>query len=399
MPPIQTHEPVFLGVVVNPKTHQPIYVVREGGTNLTVQIWWRRPRYSGGSSYWEYGSGYLNDSKEYAGPTDVTGLPRSHTPSGVVDKGGGFGTTLYTGLVLLATAHSHGEIAVRGVIGRGMGISSEENTRSTAASAWWEAANRRGLAKQDEGTTGEPEEETEELNEERISDYVSSRAWRQIESAITDAVDQTEWRVTGGVTVTADIARTVESDSGSEDITADYYTYESATTHKLVAVRQTSRGGMWSWAGMSVKDGGHVDTFKEVILALDVAGEDLRLVGKLALIAQAAGASEVDITNMMVRHRFGVDLVSRRREVVFEAFDEPAPVASSPPKSTRRRVPPPYEKGRPRPQAPVPNPADRIVRRNPGPPTANDQKQIDRALDDLERRRDDLGWNKLEDLP
>jgi len=133
--PIRTQFSVFLGIVVNPKTKQPLYVVKRSGTWRTVDLYVATE-----GSYDPVGDGYLNEDGSWAGPTRLTGLPRSHTPSGVKVKGGGYGTALYTGLVLLASSDAERLYDIggnRSVIGRGHGICSDDNGRSEAASAWW----------------------------------------------------------------------------------------------------------------------------------------------------------------------------------------------------------------------------------------------------------------------
>lgn len=406
MPPISTSDPVFLGVIRHPKTWVPIYVVRQAGTQRSVSIVGRKA-----SKYVSFGEGYLNDDQEYAGATEVTGLPRSHTPSGVVEKGGGYGTCLYTALVLLASAQADKEIVVPRLIGHGRGICSAEGTRSPSASAWWAAAMERGLTDQQEGETeGSDDSSTETETEDQadIENVVSSRAWRKLTAAVEEAIsDAGSWSISGGLSITCDIEREIESEEssrGGEQITADVYTLESAEKARLIAVRETVIGDVLQWGRKSPLENGFNADHGKIIVALNVAGEDSLLVAKLALIARSHGASEVQITDMMMRNRFGVDVVSRR--VLFERGEQvDIPFPQSRPAimggNRRHRLPPPRESVDPRGSTdPVRNPSAWPLRRNPSPtPSRSEETAIGYSIERLERLRADLDVNNLEDLP
>lgn len=408
MAPIRTSETVFLGVVVQPKTKQPVYIQRREGTQLTIEI---VSKFAG--AYKPMGSGYLNDMDDYAGATEITGLPRAHTSSGVEVRGGGYGTCVYTGLVLLATAEHDKQIFVRDLIGSGYGISSTaSDSRTPSATRWWDASKRRGLTSREEGTTSpgddDPEYETEEITDENAKDYLSTRTHRELVTAVENAFERygSEWRVTD-VTIKVDLERDVatdESGRSEQEIEVDFYTMDSAEKHKLVVCREIQVGDFMRW-GNTTNFSSQFHGFKDVILALNVSGEDVRLVAKLALAARAGGATEKEITAMMMRNRFGVDVISRR--ALFEepttaeteaVLDAIARAGQGRPAQDAPRLPPDVERGTRR-VAPHPNPAIRI-RRNPAPmPTAADRRVIEANLVELEKRREDLGWNELEDLP
>lgn len=415
---IRTHESVFLGVVVNPKTKAPVYVVRREHTEMTVDIWSvRQPTVdelalAAGKPippmYGQHGAGYLNEDPDYAAPTTVSGYPRSHTPVGVEIKGGGYGTCLYTGLVLLATARFNGEIVLpRTVRGDAAGISStgSDGTRSAAADAWWSAAYQRGLTDREYGedeVADEDRYEKEEITNENLRDYLSRLSYQRLVNEITQTIEgQTEWTV-DDVVIKVDMNRQVEIDMerrSGQSVLVDVYTMESAIKHHLVCLTNTQRGGIFSWAsydpGNNLK---HVDV--EAILALNVAREDVRMVARLAAVAKAKGATDAQVTQMLMRNRFGADIVSRQltydeapggrvmpREIAEAAIDA---LARNP--GRRRRQPRPERGTQPPNHAPIP------AQRNPSIPSASDRKTLERDLTDLESRRRDLGWHEIEDL-
>jgi hypothetical protein len=390
---ISTSSVVFLGVVVQPKTKQPVFVQRRAFTARTVDILSIE-----GLGYTHSGDGYLEDKGgdfDYLRPTEVTGLPRSHTPSGVKKQGGGFGTCLYTGLVLLADARARNLLDVPSTAGRGSGICSESYTRSAAATRWWRAALERGLTHQEEGEIEGPSEtETEELEGEDVFDHVSSRQRRSIEGAIEEAVsDHSGWSVSG-ISIAADLSREVEAESDSEygsSVTADYYKIGDAERSNLIAVEQVIPGDIMAWAKWKDEEDHGDKIFKDVILALNVAHEDLQVAARLALLAKHAGATELEVTRMMQRNKYGYDSL---RAVTLSG--EPQMVLPLMGARRRTRKPPATEGGAPQenpPTIPVP-------RRNPPPsPTASDRRDLEREAEALERRRDDLGWSKIEDLP
>lgn len=405
---IREQETIFLGAVVQPKTWEPIWVQRKPHTYRTVNILTR-------GDYGVYviaGEGYLDqgDDPEYNGPVLVTGYPRCHTPAGVKMKGGGYGTCLYTGLVLLASAIDDKEIWPDKMRGSGEGISSADDSRSSEASRWWRSALERGLTEQEEGEVEEVMEK-EELEDEDLTDYMSSRSIRAITESIRDAVsDYGDGWWPSNVTIRGDLEREVPSSEGGE-LTADFYTLDSARKHKLVAIRETRLGGIMDWARATKQSDfpDYDDAYeRDIILALNVTNQDPAVVGKLALCAREAGATETQITELVMRNRFGIDLVGKAigmaalEDVRFDrkSFDAAgvllqdsrgeglatAGTARPNPRRRRRRPPPPFE---------LPPFA---MRRNPEP-SRSERRDLERGLDRLARLREDLGVGKLEDLP
>lgn len=396
---VSLRDDAFIGVVVNPKTKAPIYVVRPRRTERTIDIFAAEeaPFDVLGSAnpivYEVKGTGYLNDDRDYAGPTEVSGLPRSHTPSGVGEKGSGYGTALYTALALLATAGYEREITLPNLIGRGPGVSStpSDDTRSESADAWWSGSLRRGLTNRTTGYTTGGDEDEEEESSGSISDYVNLSGRRRIERLITDEIEMNgDWRLRNW-DLSVEVVKDVSSGRSSEKITVDTYRYASAVSHKLIAVRDVSVGDVMTWAGRHTSTA--TDVHKDVILALNVSREDLRVVGRLAILAREGGATESEIAAFLMRNRLGVDVTSRK-----VTFERPVvPVAT--PVKVRPRVAPRGELvRRPGDEPPVPNPP-LIAKRNPPPAiTASDRRAVEGQLAELEQRRADLGWDTLEDL-
>lgn len=129
------------------------------------------------------------DDGEYGDRYDwtygVTGYPRVHTPSGVVRKGHGDGTVLYTALAVAGRMSKRGELDQHaGPPGNreGEGASSGE-PRSEFAEAWWtRARDRYGLA---ESVTGVREEEFEEnFSGSRARGYVKELAEEELEGRV-----------------------------------------------------------------------------------------------------------------------------------------------------------------------------------------------------------------------
>ncbi len=385
---------VFLGVVVNPKSKAPVYVTRQAQKERTVDIWTvaesslgKRDRF-----YVDIATGYLEEVDgdfEYRAPSLLTGYPRSHTPSALkkgTEHGAGFGTCLYTGLVLLATADHEGDLVVPNLLGSDAGICSDTESRSDEADRWWRRARQLGMVYQEKGDVESNDEATEEevVEDEDLTDYMSRVATRRIYQEINDAVgDAGDWSLKRVASIRGDVYRDIPL-GGSKYVVADIYTYEAARKAHLVAVRDVEEGTPIVWA----KSGADaVDVDKDAILALNVANEDTIMAGKLARLAQGAGATEREVTHFMMRNRFGVD--SWRSVPALYVGGEPID------RMKHHRSPPPTEDGEPpASQNPLP-----IFRRNPETPSAGERGTLERHMAELDRRRDDLGWNHLEALP
>lgn len=360
--------PVFLGVVVQPKTKRPIYVLQTDPRRAYLNI---QERTLDGE-YEEVGSGYF-DTGGYEEPAVLTGYPRSHTPSGVTEKGGGYGAALYTGLVVFAHAEAEGEVKVSGLIGSGSGISSSTDVRSTSADKWWKSYTERGLVYQVEGTVGgDEEQEEEEEDSGDLSDYVSSRGLDKITSAIRDAVNDEMssysddgWWVTSISDLRVNVVRTTMVGADEKEVVADVYTLENAAKADLVAVIEVVDGGIDSWArrvGLDFEGEG----YKNAIVAMNYAGEDPKVVARFVDIARHLGATDTELKDMVALA--GVNTSSRETA---EAAIATGVEASGPSAEGVEML--------------------RVSRRV-------SKSALLGALGRLEKRRAKLGWHLVEDL-
>ena len=124
-----------LGLVANPKTHEPALVVTDGEYVSIRSLSESAPLRRLGRGYYE---------EQYNDPEELTGYPRSHTPDGVVIKGKGWGTALYTALALGAHQETNDLVKIK-MRGSGDGISSWTDNRSNEADKWWASALDPGM--------------------------------------------------------------------------------------------------------------------------------------------------------------------------------------------------------------------------------------------------------------
>lgn len=134
------------GIIVNPKSGVPFHVTKEhGGSYIRI-------RAQDGRSI---GDGYLDDGdSDYSRVAEATGCPRTHTPGGVRERGGGYGTVLYSALALWAHA-GLGETCVSSA-------GDWSGGRSSSARHWWDAAVDRGFAERVQHSITTDGEEWEE---------------------------------------------------------------------------------------------------------------------------------------------------------------------------------------------------------------------------------------------
>lgn len=190
-----------IGLVANPKTHEPALVVTDGEYVSIRGL-------KASDPLQRLGRGYFGENRDE--PSDITGLPRSHAPEGVLIKGKGWGTALYTGLAL--GAHQSYEDLIEIMMWKkGDGICSWTNNRSLDADKWWDAAVKIGLADQ------RVEEETEK--EEEVDLNLSP-------SDLDRFVDEGEVVYVNSVSV--DIEKTIEK-------TVELYTYKEAADKRHLA--------------------------------------------------------------------------------------------------------------------------------------------------------------------
>jgi hypothetical protein len=290
---------IALGVVINPKLKVPVLVVAEGG-HIHIRAF-PTVGEDGEEQDWEdMGEGYYGEDSG----SSITGLPRSHTPNrsrrralrpnSVSVIGQGYGTSLYTSLVL--GAHQNYEAREEGESNRyviskygptGDGISSMEGTRSKSAEDWWSAARRRYLV------SSEEHEETDD-GVDVTSDYAYRIEGQEYEGG----------EITNVNTIDVDVSKTA---------IVDVYTWASAIKHNLIIASFTvdvpsampSAEPLGLWRALQ-QDGIH-EAYPRWILAIDVRGLTLDAINLLGVMGQSAGLSDQDLSNLRYRWERQID--------------------------------------------------------------------------------------------
>jgi hypothetical protein len=282
-------ESIALGLVINPKLARPVLVVADGGNIAICRL---------DEDGWPYvGEGYFGDDDR---ATNVTGMPRSHTPRGVTEEGAGYGTCLYTALCLGAHQNSQhrGGQRPRYHIPHsyldGDWICSDPEDRSSEADRWWETARRLRLAGRQE----------DEQIEEDVD--VTSEFWDEIEGR-----EYGEGKITHVNDVKVDV---------TTEIAVDVYPYENAQEKHLVLADFTFDLGVTPrellWERVQA---GHVSLLEEVridlIVGLDVRDLTLDAINLIGMLAQVGGASEDQLHDLRVRWELGLDPSSEIRQM------------------------------------------------------------------------------------
>lgn len=272
-----------LGLVVNPKTKEPLLVVTDEINVGIRSVLEDRPLKKEGLGYYETGSDEA---------TEITGFPRVHTPSGVEKKGMGYGTSLYTALCLGAHLTEEQEVEIE-MNERGAGISSRTDNRSKQADRWWEAAKKAGLADEE---VGEDKEE-----------YVKLDA---------DASDLESCDI-GGYEGKIDYVNEVNVDLVVEQ-TAEYYAYVSAWKKDLVPAEIVLseeipfdlEPGMeldYLWEQIMDDPDLILSADTEGLLALDVRDLDERVVKLIAIAYMESGLGDKEVDSLWYRWKNRMD--------------------------------------------------------------------------------------------
>lgn len=276
-----------IGVVVNPKTKQPLLACTDGDYVSIRSL-------EDVGLFDKLGVGYHSENHERA--TDVTGYPRVHTPDGVKTKGGGYGTALYTALCVGAWQVYEGRARI-GMRGDKPGISSAEDDRSRAASRWWEAAVSSGLAERE---TEEGDDETEE----HVSLDVDAEDLERIASGLDEGAH---------ITYVNDV--NVDVTKPGEDQIFDFYTFDSAQGHNLVlfgcSVEIPSMPIADQLRFLSTREIESGDAIYEcdqaALLALDVRGLAPGFIDLLALAYRGAELGDRAIDDLRYRFEHQLD--------------------------------------------------------------------------------------------
>jgi len=368
----------FLGIVVQPKLRRPIYCLGSDDRDPELRIERGDPERSRDYPFKSMGRGYLDSGgSEYAITARLSGFPRAHTPGGVTERSEGYGTCLYTGLVLLAAAESEGLISLR-IEGSGAGISSTsdgDGGRSYEASRWWSAASERGLIGTESHDADQQEVEQEE-DDVNLMDYTTSRTDQKLLEAISDIVN--DYGDIGYVTrlrsINVDIVRTTYEESS---IDVDVYTLAAAERAKLVALRTVADMSQMGWMREPDFEG---EAYKDVLVALDYAFEPPQMVEKLMNIARDNGATEAEVRDVLLAARYARMAEIGREEDVGEARSV-VPASFAKPRRERTAA------------LRMRSFVERLSIPSAGP------RELSAAAHRVAERQADLGWDALEDLP
>lgn len=286
------------GIIINPRLRTPVLVGWDGH-EVHIHRWETEDLERGKTTdeVEKEGEGYFGSDRA----SDLTGLPRVHTPSGVYSKGMGFGTCLYTGLCLVAHGASEGRYTLP-VYADGDGICSMEDDRSASASGWWDRAVDLGLASHDAFT-----DERENVDIDLDTDDLECVDEDTLRSAL-DAGDEGDVSIThvNQINVDADVTVSLET-----------YLYETAYESSLIlcyfddpidvrfgGARQTKK----LWESIQEDSGYAIGEFDEdVFLAMDVRGLGKQAINLLAVIARTQQVDEYVIEAMRIRNEYGLD--------------------------------------------------------------------------------------------
>lgn len=272
-----------LGLVANPKTHEPALVVTDGTYVSLRGLKEAIPLQRLGRGYYE------EHSNE---PQQLTDLPRSHTPDGVLIKGKGWGTALYTALTL--GAHQCDQELVEIEMWRpGDGICSWTDNRSAEADKWWDAAVRLGLAERNVEEETETDESVDlELDPSDLDRFVSEGSVSYVNS------------------VNVDIEKTIEK-------TVELFRYSEASDRRHLAYvamnvevpKGLSVPACLEFLWRAVRDDSDLVTEADPVglLALDVRALCRPAIHLLSLCYGEAGLDNAACDEMYLRYERGLD--------------------------------------------------------------------------------------------
>jgi hypothetical protein len=373
------------------------------------------------------GEGYYegDSDSDSALPQKYTGLPRANTPEGVKERGGGWGTVLYTAMCLGAYLESRGVVRVDLTVS-GPGISSGDWSRSSSATKWWyNAVEEYGLASNVEGCNTTSDEDSFS-DSGRGDDY-------GLESSIESSTDRT---------VTKVIQYSVSADYEYEEEVcgeAQAYPYKNAIRKNLIVAEATSEKlsrnvPFFELTRAEMLE--HLNVISlDVILALNVGYLRAQANGidsffRILDLAEQAGATKKQTDWMKRRYNAAADVQLDLRKWMHGRGQGAWPTEEAPPEQDTfgfARVPvpeddtkPPTPNGRRRPFATtrlvLPNRGHRRVglfQRNPTNlrltgeagitpvfygPGARQNPESEALIEDLEelqQRRVNLGWDSF----
>lgn len=314
------------------------------------------------------GNGYLETrvtSLDAASAT-ATGLPRAHTTDGAVSVGQGLGTVLYTALCARAHVGATNALALppRMPARGGDGISSETQTRTADADAWWQRARERfGLAREVRGCAQYPF-----AGIQSVPDRAARSALAAAFGVPDGSVNLKNFRF--------------EAHGSYEQcgLTFDVYPYASAREAHLVAgVTEPRHEGRVRLADLDPTALAELDPGALAavnVAALREALDDdaaARALAWLLATAEHAGVPAADRDRMRLRFRAGVDVAASGTGRALAARENPARLR------VVRLAP--------------------SLRANPGRASASDAA-VGAAARNLQALRGELGWDFfVDDVP
>jgi len=282
------------GFVINPRNGQPV-LIEWDGERVDIYRW--KP--DKGDDVSREGRGYFERGSDEG--AELSNYPRVHTPSGVSTKGQGFGTTLYTGLCLVAHGAAEGKWRIP-PYEDGDGISSTPGTRSAAAEGWWDKAVELNVAIREEYAS-----QREDVEVAVDPDDIECMDEDTLRAAV-DAHDGGSVGLTYVNSLNVDI-------EVSRDV--DVMHYERAYESNLVMVyfddiidmHFADEGDIREvWQHLVEVDGYDIGEFDEdVFVAMDVRFLPPQAVNLFAVIARTQGVDEYLIEAMRIRNQFGLD--------------------------------------------------------------------------------------------
>lgn len=312
----------IVGIVVNPKLKKPVLVAYDGDE---IEIWsMERGGLRIGMGSYEQGD------ETYLKPSYVTGLPRVHTPSGVLLKGKGYGTSLYTGLCVGAHLNYEGDLQL-GLDYDGDGVCSDSESRSSSADKWWRMAVRLRLADdvEDEHTEEGIEFEHGDLECTHPDGDVSVDFARG-DLSRTIRANAYYWESATNADLVVAVLEGIELRSG-----ALVETKTSGTAYEQAAMSGGPRGdrrfvhsmtpggyrNIWK-ALVEHDDASYVD--RDALLALDMRNMEPQAVNLLSTIATIDGIDDEDIDTMRMRAERGLDPETPIRQMRLQFKENPS---------------------------------------------------------------------------
>ena len=292
-------EDCMFGLVINPKDGRLYQAYRRYGSTVYISML-RGNLGGGGIVYLEAGKGYFNED-ENDEPSNLTGLPRVHTPAGVGVKGAGLGTVLYTSLCFAAHLSFKRLLPFNTSGYDGDGICSDSESRGYEASKWWSNATRKyGLAKQ---VYSEAEVDASASWEDNESDA----ARRYIDREGSYHIGEDDYRLNSyNVTVSIEYTKTGRK-------ATDVYMFDDAKKHNL-PVTWFDSGDRYIYSIVEASPGDWRDVNVSALVNANLSdlnpdrGRDMEIAFGILAAAKRHGASAKDVDFMLERFRERIDV-------------------------------------------------------------------------------------------